>query len=255
MSGEAFGGEASGGPPTDMSFLVIIPTYNEQENLPVILPHVLIQDSRLDVLVVDDGSPDGTGELADQIAAAEPRVQVLHRNSKDGLASAYIAGFKWGINAGYSHLIQMDADLSHPPDRLSRFIERADRCDVVLGSRYVGNRVAVVNWPLSRLMLSLFGSLYARIVTGLPVSDATGGFNCWRSDVLEAIGLDGIRSNGYAFQIELKLRAWRKGFELCEMPVIFTERGAGESKMSKKIVREAVWRVWQLRFLDLFGKL
>lgn len=238
-----------------LRFLVIIPTYDERENLPVIVPHVLAQDDRLEVLVVDDGSPDGTGDLADGMADVDGRVHVLHRKEKGGLASAYIAGFEWGLEAGYTHLIQMDADLSHPPDRLPRFIERADLCDVVIGSRYVGNRVAVVNWPLSRLMLSLFGSLYARIITRLPVSDATGGFNCWRADVLEAIGLDGIRSNGYAFQIELKLRAWRKGFELCEMPVIFTERGAGESKMSKKIVREAVWRVWQLRFLDLFGKL
>ena len=235
--------------------LVIVPTYDERENLPVLVPHVLAQDPRIEILVVDDGSPDGTGELADRLAADDPRVHVLHRASKEGLASAYIAGFRWALERDYSHMVQMDADLSHPPDRLPRFIERADACDVVLGSRYVGNRVAVVNWPLSRLMLSLFGSLYARVITGLPVSDATGGFNCWRRHVLEGIDLDRIRANGYAFQIELKLRAWRKGFELCEMPVIFTERGAGQSKMSKRIVREAVWRVWQLRFLDLFRKL
>ncbi len=242
----------SGGPPR---FLVIIPTYDERDNLPVVVPNVLAQSPLLEVLIVDDASPDGTGELADEMAEREPRLHVLHRSEKAGLASAYIAGFVWGLERDYSHLIQMDADLSHPPDRLPRFIERSERCDVVLGSRYVGSRVAVVNWPLSRLMLSLFGSWYARLVTRLPVSDATGGFNCWRREVLQGIGLDQIRSNGYAFQIELKLRAWRKGFELCEMPVIFTERGAGESKMSKKIVREAVWRVWQLRILDLLRKL
>lgn len=234
--------------------LVVIPTYDERENLSRIVPLALDQDTSIDVLVVDDNSPDGTGEEAERLAAAEPRIHVLHRKAKDGLGRAYIAGFGWGLERGYGLLIGMDADLSHPADALPRMIDASEKFDVVIGSRYVGGRVAVVNWPLSRLVLSLFGSLYARVITRLPVSDATGGFNCFKREVFEAIDLSKIESNGYAFQIELKLRAWRKGFSLCEIPVVFTERDTGESKMSKRIVREAVWRVWHLRFLDLIGR-
>ena len=212
------------------------------------------QDPTIHVLVVDDNSPDGTADVVQAIVDENPRVHLLNRTKKDGLGRAYIAGFQWGLDRGFHLLIGMDADLSHPPEALPRFIEKAETFDVVVGSRYVGGRVAVVNWPLSRLMLSLFGSLYARVITRLPVSDATGGFNLFRREVLEAIDLTRIQSNGYAFQIELKLRAWRKGFTLAEIPVVFTERDTGESKMSKKIVREAVWRVWHLRLLDLFGR-
>ena len=235
--------------------LVIIPTYNERENLPRIVPLVLEQDPRIHILVVDDDSPDGTGKLADEMAAAEPRVSVLHRQDKLGLGPAYLAGFRWGLERDFALLCEMDADLSHPPKQLPEFIEKAKDADVVIGSRYNEGRVTVVNWPMSRLLISFFGCWYARTITRLPVADATGGFNCWRREVLAAMDLDRIQSNGYAFQIELKLRAWRKGFRLVEIPIVFTERDSGESKMSKKIVREAVWRVWKLRFLDLVGRL
>ena len=235
--------------------LVIIPTYDEAENLPRIVPLVLNQDPRIDVLVVDDNSPDGTGDLADDLAEELDRVHVLHRSSKHGLGKAYLDGFRWGLDRDYGLLIEMDADLSHDPDALPEFIEKAGEFDVVLGSRYVGGRVTVINWPMSRLLISYFGSRYARVITGLPVRDATGGFNCWRREVLKAMDFDRIESNGYTFQIELKLRAWRLGFSLTEIPIIFAERGSGESKMSKKIVREAIWKVWKLRFLDLLGRL
>ncbi len=236
-------------------FLVIVPTYDERENLPRKVPLILEQDERLEVLVVDDASPDGTGELADEMAAADPRIHVLHRAGKEGLGRAYLAGFGWGLERDYDLLFEMDADISHPPDALPRFIEAATRHDVVIGSRYVGGRANVVNWPISRLFISVFGSWYARMVTRMPVHDATGGFNCWRREVLEAVGLDRVQSNGYAFQIELKFRAWRKGFELVEIPILFTERDTGNSKMSKKILREAIWRVWWLKLQDLIGRL
>ena len=239
----------------DDRLLVLIPTYNERENLPRIVPLVLEQHKSIEILVIDDASPDGTGRLADELAAAEPRVHVLHRAGKLGLGPAYLAGFKWGLARGYPLLCEMDADLSHSPDMLPTFMERAADADVVIGSRYLDGRVTVVDWPMNRLLISYFGCWYARTITGLPVADATGGFNCWRREVLQAIDLDRIASNGYAFQIELKLRAARRGFRLVEVPIVFTERGSGESKMSGKIVREAVWRVWMFRILDLFGRL
>ena len=235
--------------------LVIIPTFNEADNLPRIVPLVLNQDPRIDVLVVDDNSPDGTGDLADDLAAELDRVHVLHRSGKQGLGRAYLEGFQWGLERDYALFFEMDADFSHDPDALPEFIEMAMEFDVVLGSRYVDGRVTVINWPMSRLLISYFGSRYARIVTGLPVRDATGGFNCWRREVLEALDFDRIESNGYTFQIELKLRAWRGGFSMTEIPIIFAERDSGESKMSKKIMREAIWKVWKLRFLDIFGRL
>lgn len=237
-------------------FLVIIPTYNERENLPRVVPEVLVQDERLEVLVVDDASPDGTGDLAEEMSAGEPRLHVLHREGKHGLGRAYLDGFAWGLeDERYALFFEMDADLSHEPTHLPDFIEEAREYDVVVGSRYVGGRVTVVNWPMTRLLISYFGTAYARIVTGLPLSDATGGYNCFRREVLESLDLSRIESNGYAFQIELKLRAWRKEFRIVEIPIVFTERGAGESKMSKRIVWEAVWKVWKLRFLELIGRL
>ncbi len=239
----------------DRRLLVLIPTYNERDNLPRIVPLVLGQHEGIDILVIDDGSPDGTGELADELADAEPRIHVLHRTDKLGLGPAYLAGFRWGLARGYPLLCEMDADLSHSPEMLPAFMEEAGRADVVIGSRYLDGRVTVVNWPMSRLLISYFGCWYARTITGLPVTDATGGFNCWRREVLEAIDLGHIVSNGYAFQIELKVRAARKGFRLVEVPIVFRERDSGESKMSGKIVREAVWRVWMLRILDLLGRL
>lgn len=241
---------------TDDRFLVVIPTYDERENLPRIVPAVLAVDPRLDILVVDDNSPDGTGAVADQLAACHaPRVRVLHREGKEGLGRAYLAGFRWGLEQGYGWIMEMDADLSHRPEDLPTMIAAAENHPVVVGSRYVDGRVTVVNWPISRLLISLFGSWYARTATRLPVRDATGGFNCFRREVLEAIDFDRVQSNGYSFQIELKLRAWRKGYTPVEVPIVFTERDTGESKMSKAIVREAIWRVWKLRFLDLMGRL
>ena len=236
-------------------YLVVIPTFNEADNLLRIVPLVLNQHPRIEVLVVDDNSPDGTGDLADDLAEELDRVHVLHRSGKQGLGRAYLEGFQWGLERGFALIIEMDADFSHDPDALPEFIEKASEFDVVLGSRYVGGRVTVINWPMSRLLISYFGSRYARVVTGLPVRDATGGFNCWRREVLEALDFDRIESNGYTFQIELKLRAWRRGFSLPEIPIIFAERDSGESKMSKKIVIEAVWKVWKLRLLQIFGRL
>lgn len=238
---------------TDRHILVIVPTYNERENLPRKLPLILDQDPRIDVLVVDDASPDGTGALADRMAAADPRIHVLHREAKDGLGRAYLAGFAWGLDEGYDLLFEMDADISHPPDALPRLIAATRDHDVVIGSRYVGGRVNVLNWPLSRLLISVFGSWYARTITRMPVRDATGGFNGWHRRVLEAVGLDRVHSNGYSFQIELKFRAWAKGFSLVEIPILFTERDTGESKMSKSIVREAIWKVWWLKIEQIFG--
>ena len=240
---------------SDRRVLVIIPTYNEAENLPRIVPRVLEQGEEIDVLVVDDSSPDGTGEIADRLADEDPRVRVLHRPGKEGLGRAYLAGFRFGLEEGYHVLFEMDADFSHPPDALPGLAAKLDDADVVIGSRYVEGRVTVVNWPMTRLLVSYFGSIYARVITGMPVRDGTGGFNGWKRAVLEAVDLDRVQSNGYAFQIELKFRAWRAGFRLVESPILFTERDTGSSKMSKKIVREAVWRVWWLRIQDLFGRL
>ncbi len=236
-------------------YLVIVPTYNEIDNLPRRVPQILEQDPRLDVLVVDDASPDGTGDLAAKMAEQDPRLHVLRRPGKAGLGTAYLAGFAWGLERKYDLLFEMDADISHPPEALPLMIEAAADHDVVIGSRYVGGRVTVSNWPMSRLLISYFGCWYARTITRLPVRDATGGFNCWRREVLEAVDLNRIRSNGYAFQIELKFRAFRKGFSLLEIPILFEERDSGESKMSKRIVREAIWRVWWLKIQDLLGRL
>ena len=233
-------------------FLVIVPTYNEKDNLPRKAPTILAQDERIDVLVVDDASPDGTGDLADEMASQEPRVHVLHRTSKDGLGKAYLAGFAWALERDYELIFEMDADISHPSDALPSLIAAAEHYDFVIGSRYVDGRV---NWPMSRLLVSYFGSFYARTITRMPVRDATGGFNCWHRRVLKSVQLDRVRSNGYAFQIELKFRAWCKGFTFTEVPILFTERDSGESKMSKRIVREAVWRVWWLKFQQVFRRL
>ena len=236
-------------------FLVVIPTYNERENLPRIIPLVLAEDARIEILVVDDNSPDGTADVAIEMAREDPRINLLRRDAKDGLGRAYLAGFRWGLERDYSLICEMDADLSHDPHSLPTLIATAREADVVIGSRYVDGRVNVVNWPMNRLLISYFGSFYARTITGIPVRDATGGFNCFRREVLEALDLGRIQSNGYAFQIELKFRAHRQGFRLREVPIVFVERDAGESKMSKRIIREAVWRVWLLRLQDLLGRL
>lgn len=237
------------------SYLVVLPTFNESINLGRILPEILAQDERIDVLVVDDNSPDGTGDLADRIASENPRISVLHRIGKQGLGSAYLEGFGWGLTKDYSHFIEMDADFSHRPQDLNEFINKSEQYEMVLGSRYLNGRVTVINWPMSRLLISYFGSWYARMVTGLPVRDATGGFNCWQRNVISELDFESIESNGYTFQIELKLRAWKKGYTMIEIPIVFEEREAGESKMSKSIVVEAVWKVWKLRLLSQLGRL
>jgi len=235
-------------------FLVVIPTYNELLNLEAIVRAVLAQDPRLEVLVVDDNSPDGTGQLADRLAAEDPRVHVLHRESKEGLGRAYVAGFKWALERDFTLIFEMDADFSHDPRYLGDFIAATADADLVIGSRYKTG-VNVINWPMSRLLLSYGANIYARWVTGLPLADSTGGFKCFRREVLAAIPLDEIRSNGYSFQIEMSYRAWRKGFRLKEVPIVFVDRVEGTSKMNKRIVREAIWIVWHLRLDHLLGKL
>lgn len=235
--------------------LVIVPTYNERENVPRLVPQILQQDPRLEVLIIDDASPDGTGKEADRIADQEPRVHALHRAGKLGLGTAYIEGFRWGLDRGYDLLFEMDADFSHDPSHLPQFLEAAREFDVVLGSRYLHGRVTVINWPITRLLLSYGANIYARVVTGLPVTDATGGFKCFHRKVLETMDLARVGSEGYSFQIEMSLRAWRAGFSLGEIPIVFADRDVGESKMSKRIIWEAVWRVWALRVADLFGRL
>jgi dolichol-phosphate mannosyltransferase len=234
--------------------LVIIPTYNERDNLPRLIPLVLQQDERLDVLIIDDGSPDGTGQLADELAT-DDRVNVMHRAGKLGLGTAYLAGFRWGLERGYTWLLEMDADFSHDPAHLPQFLDAIQHYDLVLGSRYLEGRVTVVNWPIARLLLSYFANLYARTITGVPLWDATAGFKAFRREVLEAIDLDRVESEGYSFQIEMNLRSWKRGFRIGEIPIVFVDRSTGESKMSGNIIREAVWRVWKLRFLSLMGKL
>ncbi len=228
--------------------LVIVPTYNERENIIRLIDAVLAQDPRIDVLVVDDGSPDGTGALVDERVAIDSRVHVIHREKKMGLGTAYLTGFRWALQHDYELVFEMDADFSHDPSHLPQFLESAKDADVVLGSRYRDGKVTVVNWPMNRLLLSYGANIYARIVTGLPLFDATGGFKCFRRKVLQAIDLNDVRSNGYAFQIEMSFRAWRKGFRITEIPIVFVDRTEGESKMSKRIVREAIWMVWRLRW-------
>ena len=234
--------------------LVVIPTYNERVNLSLIVPQILHQDPRIDVLVVDDNSPDGTGRLADELAAADSRVHVLHRPAKAGLGKAYIAGFRWALERDYEFIIEMDADFSHDPKYLTDLLRAIEGADLVIGSRY-RTGVNVINWPISRLLLSLGANQYARWVTGLPLSDSTGGFKCFRRKVLASIDLERVRSNGYSFQIEMSFRAWKKGFRLKEVPIVFTDRVEGQSKMNKRIVREAIWMVWWLRLQALAGRL
>ncbi|HYD54967.1 MAG TPA: polyprenol monophosphomannose synthase [Gemmatimonadaceae bacterium] len=235
--------------------LIIVPTYNERENIERLIETALAQDPRLEILVVDDGSPDGTGEIVERIGAVNPRVNLLARPRKMGLGTAYLAGFKWALERDFAYVFEMDADFSHDPSHLPQFLESIERCDLVLGSRYREGKVTVVNWPIARLMLSYFANVYARAVTGLPVWDATGGFKCFRRGVLESIDLDRIHSNGYAFQIEMSFRAWKRGFRLVEIPIVFVDRTEGQSKMSNKIVREAIWMVWRLRFSAAMGRL
>ena len=240
---------------TEERALVIVPTYNELSNLPQIVPQILAQDERIEVLIVDDNSPDGTGKLADELARESPRIHVIHREGKQGLGTAYIAGFRWALERDYEYVFEMDADHSHDPKHLPEFLEAVQDADLVLGSRYLDGRVTVVNWPMTRLILSYFANIYARLVTGNKLCDATGGYKCFRRRVLEAIELDLVRSNGYSFQIEMSFRARRKGFRITEIPIVFVDRTDGESKMSGTIVREAIWMVWRLRLQAIFGRI
>ena len=234
--------------------LVITPTYNERANVPTLIDRVLEQDSRIEMLFVDDNSPDGTGDLIDGIAKENPRIHLLRRPGKMGLGTAYRDGFRWALARDYELIFEMDADFSHDPDHLPEFLAAAEQADFVLGSRYLNGKVTVVNWPMSRLMLSYGANIYARIVTGLRLWDATGGFKCFHRRVLESINLDDVRSNGYAFQIEMSFRATKKGFKPIEIPIVFADRTEGESKMSGHIVREAIFMVWRLRWWALTGR-
>ncbi|OQX88739.1 MAG: dolichyl-phosphate beta-D-mannosyltransferase [candidate division Zixibacteria bacterium 4484_93] len=228
-------------------FLVVMPTYNERENIERIVTEVLSQDDRIDMLIVDDNSPDGTGEIADRFASENKRINVLHRAGKLGLGSAYVSGFYWALERGYELIFEMDADFSHKPEYLPEFIRVAKEYDLVLGSRYIKGG-GVKNWPFKRWALSYFANLYVRMVTGLPVHDATGGFKCFRREALGSLDLSQVKSDGYAFQIELSYKLWRKGFRLKEIPIIFEDRLLGESKISRGIIKEAFFLVWKLRF-------
>ena len=233
--------------------LVIVPTYNERENITRLIGTILEQDPRLEILVVDDGSPDGTGGIVEDLIQHEPRLHILKRPRKMGLGTAYLAGFSWALQQCYDFVFEMDADFSHDPAHLTQFLRAIENADLVLGSRYRNGKVTVVNWPIKRLLLSYFANVYARVVTGLPVWDATGGFKCFRRKVLEAVDLTHVRSNGYAFQIEMSFRAWRKHFKIVEIPIVFVDRTEGQSKMSRSIVREAIWMVWRLRWWAIRG--
>lgn len=231
--------------------LVIIPTYNEIENVENVIRKVLSQSKELEILVVDDNSPDGTGDLVENIGKTEKRVHLLRREGKLGLGTAYIAGFKYALTKDYELVFEMDADFSHDPIEIPNFIRAAESADLVIGSRYI-NGVNVVNWPLQRLLLSLFASFYTRVITRMPIRDITGGYKCFRREVLEAINLNKIHSGGYSFQIEVNWLVWKEGFRIKEMPIIFVDRTVGKSKMSKEIVREAILIVWKLGFAGLF---
>lgn len=237
-----------------MKAVVVIPTYNERDNIERLVAEVLSKDAAFSVLIVDDNSPDGTGDLADELSTGNDRVNVLHRNGKLGLGSAYREGFRVALDMGADYIIEMDADFSHDPDILLHFLAKMKECDLVIGSRYL-NGVSVVNWPLRRLMLSYFASVYTRVITGLRISDCTSGFKCFKRKVLEAIDLGTIKSDGYSFQIEMNFRCVEKGFTVGEVPIIFIDRHAGTSKMSKKIVREAVLMVWKLKLGSMVRKL
>ena len=236
-----------------MKALVIVPTYNEAENIRELVPRILMQDPGMEILVVDDNSTDGTGALAEQIRVTEPRLHILHRPRKLGLGTAYVAGFRYALERGYDVVFEMDADFSHDPDSIPDFLEAAKDHDLVLGSRYL-NGVTVVNWPLSRLILSYGANLYTRLITGMPIKDATGGFKCFRRTTLERVDLDRVRSDGYGFQIEMNFKVWRQGMRIKEIPILFVDRRVGISKMNRRIIWEAMWLVWKLRILDVIGR-
>lgn len=237
-----------------MDKLVIIPTYNERENIEPMLEKLLALPYGLDVLIVDDNSPDGTAALVEEWQGKSERVHLLKRAGKMGLGSAYRDGFRFALARGAEYIFEMDADFSHDPEAIGEFLRAAQDADIVLGSRYL-HGVTVVNWPLSRLILSYSANVYTRIITGLPLADSTGGYKCFRRRALEGIRLDRVKSEGYSFQIEMSFRCWKRGFRIKEIPILFVDRRAGVSKMSRKIIWEAAGLVWRLRLLDLLGRL
>lgn len=235
--------------------LIIIPTYNELQNITKLIPALFaLPADNIHLLIVDDNSPDGTGDYIEGLAKNDSRIHLLRRPRKMGLGTAYTDGFKYAIKEGYDYIFEMDADFSHDPKEIPNFLREIENADVVLGSRYLTG-VNVINWPMQRLLLSWFANLYTKVITGMPVSDSTGGFKCFRREVLEAIDLSRIKSNGYAFQIEMNFKSWKKGFRIKEIPIIFMDRHMGKSKMSRKIVREAVVLVWKLRISSMFGRI
>lgn len=237
-----------------MEKLVIVPTYNECDNVVPLIDRLLALPCGLEVLVVDDNSPDGTSDLVKEYSQRDSRVHLLRRAGKMGLGSAYVEGFRFALERGAEYIFEMDADFSHDPAAIPEFLEAAEDADLVLGSRYLKG-VTVVHWPLRRLILSYSANVYTRVITGLPIRDATGGFKCFRRKALMAVDLDQIRSDGYAFQIEMSFKIWRFGFRLKEIPITFVDRQAGVSKMNRKIVWEAVWLVWRLRLMRIFGQI
>ncbi len=235
-----------------MKTIVISPTFNERKNIKIFIDAVLIDNPDFDLLIVDDNSPDGTSEKVRELQSEFENLYLEVREKKLGLGTAYIYGFKWALNRKYDRIVQMDADLSHNPKDLAMMVKKLDDNDLVIGSRYIKG-ISVVNWPLRRLMLSYGANTYSRIITGMPIMDGTGGFKVWKSEVLQNIDLDSVRSQGYSFQIEMNFRAWIKGYKLKELPIIFSDRTIGQSKMSKKIVYEAIFMVWRLRIWKIFG--
>ncbi|MGH7994427.1 MAG: polyprenol monophosphomannose synthase [Limisphaerales bacterium] len=235
--------------------LIIVPTYNERENLLRIVPRLLALPVKVDLLVVDGNSSDGTGQIADELATKHPEVHVHHETNKSGLGRAYLAGFKWALERGYEFIFEMDGDVSHDPDDVPKFLEAAEKqnADLVLGSRYTGG-VRVLNWPLKRLLLSRCAGIYVWLVTGMPFTDPTGGYKCFRRRALQAINLDTIKSDGYSFQIEMSHRLWRAGFRVVEVPITFTERVEGSSKLTHNIINEAFWMVWRLWWQNGFRR-
>lgn len=234
--------------------IVVIPTYNERENIEKMIHRLIELYPEIHILVVDDNSPDGTGEFVKAKSIDDERIHVLQRAGKLGLGTAYVAGFKFILARDYEYIIQMDADFSHDPKEVRSLLKAIEDNDLVIGSRYIQG-VNVINWPMSRLLLSYFASIYTRVITGMPVMDATGGFKCFRRKVLESIKLDKVKSNGYSFQIEMNFKTYKKGFKIKEVPIVFMDRVEGVSKMSKKIVHEAVIMVWKLRFRSIIGRL
>ena len=232
--------------------LIIIPTYNELQNIGRLIPEVLSKNENINILIVDDNSPDGTGNYIEELSRSNNRIKLIRRERKMGLGTAYLTGFKYAIENKYDFIFEMDADFSHDPKEIPNFLASTNKYDLVLGSRYIRG-VNVINWPMQRLLLSYFANMYTRIITGLPIKDATGGFKCFKREVLEAIDLNNVKSNGYAFQIEMSFKAGKKGFKVGEIPIIFMDREMGTSKMSKKIVREAITMVWKLRLRSMLG--